>query len=47
MQRCTQENMVEPCTRRTGNVPQVWLKDLIIPEEQRVAAALKHKLRLG
>ena len=47
VQLCTPANQVTPCTIWTGDVPQTWLGEPDIPEEQRVATAINHKLRLG
>ena len=43
----TPANQVPPGTIWTGDVPQTWLEEPDIPEEQRVATAINHKLRLG
>ena len=47
MQIHTPANQVPPGTIWTGDVPQTWLEEPDIPEEQRVATAINHKLRLG
>ena len=47
VQLCTPANQVPPGTIWTGDVPQTWLEEPDIPEEQRVATAINHKLRLG
>ena len=47
LQLRTQENQVAPGTVWTGNIPEAWLGEPDIPEEQRVATALAHNLRLG
>ena len=41
----TAANQVPPGTVWTGDVPQAWLEEPDIPEEQRVAAAINLKLR--
>ena len=43
----TPANQVPLGTIWTGDVPQKWLEDPDMPEEQRVATAINHKLRLG
>ena len=43
----TPANQVPPGTVWTGDVPQTWLEEPGIPEEERIAAAINHKLRLG
>ena len=43
----TPANQVPPGTVWTAHVPQAWLEEPDIPEEQRVATAINHKLRLG
>ena len=43
----TRTNQVPPGTLLTGDVPEVWLEDQNIPEEQQVTTATKLKLRLG
>ena len=47
VQVCTPANQVPAGTIWTGDVLQTWLEELDIPEEQRVATAINHKLRLG
>ena len=47
LQLRTPENQVAPGTVWTGDIPAAWLEEPDIPEEQRVAMALTHKLRLG
>ena len=47
VQLCTPANQVPGGIIWTGDVPQTWLEELDIPEEQRVATAINHKLRLG
>ena len=47
VQLCTHANQVPPGTIWTGDVPQTWLEEPDIPEEQRVATAINHKLHLG
>ena len=43
----TPTNQVPPGTAWTGDVPQAWLEEPNIPEEQRVETAISLKLRLG
>ena len=43
----TPANQVPPDTVWTGEVPQAWLEEPNIPEEQQVATAINLKLRLG
>ena len=43
----TPANQVPPGTVWTGDVPQAWLEEPSIPEEQRVTTAINVKLRLG
>ena len=43
----TPANQVPPGTVWTGDVPQTWLEEPDIPGEERMAAAINHKLRLG
>ena len=43
----TPTNQVPPGTVWTGDVPQAWLEEPIIPEEQRVPTAINLELRLG
>ena len=43
----TPVNQVLPGTVWTGDVPQVWLEERNVPEEQRVATEINLKLRLG
>ena len=43
----TPANQVPPGTIWTGDVPQTWLEEPEKREEQRVATAINHKLRLG
>ena len=43
----TPTNQVPSGTVWTGDVPQAWLEEPNIPEEQRVASGINHKLRLG
>ena len=40
----TPANQVPPGTVWTGEVPQTWLEEPDIPEEERMAAAINHKL---
>ena len=47
VQLCNPANQVPPGTVWTGDVPQTWLEEPDIPEEERMAAAINHKLRLG
>ena len=47
MQPCTPAQQVPAATIWKGDVPQTWLEEPHIPEEQRVATAINHKLRLG
>ena len=42
----TPESQVAPRTVWTGDIPEAWLEEPDIPEEQRVGNALAHKLRL-
>ena len=43
----TPGNQVPPGTVWTGDVPQAWLEERNIPEEQQVATAINFQLRLG
>ena len=43
----TPANQVPPGTIWTGDVPQTWLEEPDIPEKQRAATPINHKLRLG
>ena len=43
----TPANQVPPGTVWTGDVPQAWLEEPNVPEEQLVATAINLKLRLG
>ena len=43
----TPASQVPPGTVWRGDVPQTWLEEPDIPEEERMAAAINHKLRLG
>ena len=47
VQLCTFTNEVPPDTVRTGDVPQAWLEEANIPEEQRVTRGINPKLHLG
>ena len=47
MQLRTAANQVPPGTVWTGDVPQAWLEEPDVPEEQGVATAMNLKLRLG
>ena len=47
LQRRTPNNQVPPGTVWAGDLPQAWLNEPNIPEEQRVTTALNMKLRLG
>ena len=40
MQHPTPANQVPPGTVWTGDVPQAWLEEPDLPEEQRVAAVI-------
>ena len=43
----TAANQVPPGTVWTGDVPQAWLEEPDVPEEQQVATAINLKLHLG
>ena len=43
LQLRTPENQVAPGTVWTGNIPESWLEQPNIPEEQRLATPLAHK----
>ena len=43
----TPANQVPPGTVWTGDVPQAWLKEPDVPEEQQVATAINLKLRVA
>ena len=43
----TPANQVPPGTAWTGDVPQAWLEEPDVPEEQQVATAINLKLRPG
>ena len=43
----TPANQVPPGTVWTGDVPQAWLEEPDVPEEQQLATAINLKLRLG
>ena len=47
VQLCTPANQVPAGTIWTGDVPQTWLEEPDIPEEQRAATAISHKPCLG
>ena len=47
MQLRTPANQVPPGTVWTGDVPQTWPEEPDIPKEERMAAAINHRLRLG
>ena len=47
MQIRTPANQVPRGTVCTVDVPQAWLEELDVPEEQRVATAINVRLRLG
>ena len=47
LQLCTPENQVAPGTVWTGDLPEAGLEEPNIPDEQQLAAAISHKLRLG
>ena len=47
LQLRTPANQVPPGTVWTGDVPQAWLEEPDVPEEQPVATAINLKLRLG
>ena len=46
MQLHTPANQVPPGTVWTGDVPQAWLEEPDVPEEQRVSTVINLKVRL-